>query len=75
MGKGEIARYKQISPFPTVFSTNWRTLCYFCQILNFGLQALLVRKSLKFVVWEVINKRNFYDSDLDLGDSPGKGYW
>ena len=54
MRKGEIARNKQISPVShSVFYLNNNFL--FHQIQNCPLQSLSVWKSLKFVVWEMLN--------------------
>ena len=55
--KGTIARNKQFLLFPQYFLSFWRTLFYFHQILKCRLQALSVWKSLKFVVWVRVNKK------------------
>ena len=56
MEKGEIAFNEQILLFPKRFLPIRRSFCHFYQIWNCRLQTLLVWKSLKFVVWERVNK-------------------
>ena len=55
-GKGEIARNEQFLLFPQSFLPVWRTFCHFHQIQNCRLQTLSVWESLKFVIWERVNK-------------------
>ena len=52
VGKGEIARYKQVLLFPQGFLPVWRTFCHFHKIRNCCQENLSVVKSLKFVIWE-----------------------
>ena len=59
------------SPFPTAFSTFLENLGNCHQIWNCDLLTLSVWKSVKFVVWERVNKRAAYlsfclDGNLDL---------
>ena len=56
VGKGEIARNEQFLLFPRCFLPIWITLCHFYQIQNCGLQTLLSWKSIKFVIWERVNR-------------------
>ena len=58
-GKGEIACNEQFLLFPKCFLSIWRTFCHVHQISNCRLQTLSVRKSLKFVVWDRVNKQIF----------------
>ena len=59
VGKGEIARNEQFFLFPQCFLPFWRPLCLFHLIKDFRLQNLSVWMSLKFVVWERVNKDVF----------------
>ena len=59
--KGEIARNKQFLLFPQRFLPVWRTFCYFHPIWNCRLQTLSNWKSLKFVVWERVQKLKAMD--------------
>ena len=58
-GKGEIARNEQFLLFPRCFLPFWRPLCLFHYIKDCRLQTLSVWMSLKFVVWERVNKDVF----------------
>ena len=53
--QGEIARNEQFLLFPQCFLPVWRALCHFHQILNCCLQTLSVWKTLRFVVWAMVN--------------------
>ena len=64
VGKGEIARTKQFPLFPQCFLPVWRTFFHFNQIWNCCLQFLSVFKSLKFVVWERVNRFLFIQCRL-----------
>ena len=59
VGKGEIARNEQFLFFPQGFLNSWRPVCLFHLIKDFRLQNLSVWMSLKFVVWERVNKDVF----------------
>ena len=59
VGKGEIVRNEQFLYFPQGFLPSWRPLCLFHLIKDFCLQNLSVWMSLKFVVWERVNKDVF----------------
>ena len=59
VGKGEIARHEQFLLFPQCFLPSWRPLCIFHYIKDCRLQTLSVWTSLKFVVWERVNKDVF----------------
>ena len=57
-GKRRNCSQRAIPPFPTVFSTNLENILPFSSTQNCPLQILFsVWKSLKFVVWERINKQ------------------
>ena len=58
-GKGEITGNKQFLLFPQCFLPVRRIFCYFHRIWNCRLQTLSVWKSLKFVVWERVNRSIF----------------
>ena len=53
-GNGEIARNKQFLLFPQCFLPILRTFWHFHQVQNRRLQTLLVWKSVKFVIWEMV---------------------
>ena len=57
VGKGEIAHNEQFLLYPQCFLPIRRELSHFQQIWNCHLHTLWVWKSLKFVVWERVNKR------------------
>ena len=59
VGKGEIARHEQFLLFPQCFLPSWRPLCIFHSIKDCHLQTLSVWTSLKFVIWERVNKDVF----------------
>ena len=54
-GKGEFARNEQFLLFPQCFLSILRTFCHFHQIRICRLQTLLIWKSPKFVVREMVN--------------------
>ena len=56
MGKGEIAHNEQFLFFPQCFLPVWRTSFHFHEIWNCRLQTLSVWKSLKFVVWQRVDR-------------------
>ena len=58
VGKGEIARYEQFLLFPQCFLSFRTTFCHFYQLYKCRLRTLSIWKSLKFVVWERVNKTN-----------------
>ena len=64
VGKGEIARNKQFLLLPQCFLPFWITSCHFHQIANCRLQTLSVWQSLKFVVWERVNRVCIHDPCL-----------
>ena len=59
VGKGEIARNEQFLLFPQCFLPILRTFHHFHQLLNRRLQTLSIWKSLKFVVWERVNRLDY----------------
>ena len=54
--KGEIAHNEHFLLFPQCFQLVQRNFFHFDRILNCCLQTLSVWKSLKFVVWERVNR-------------------
>ena len=59
VGQREIACYKQFLLNPQCFLPVYRTSCHFHQTWNCCLQDLSARESLKFVIWERVNKQLF----------------
>ena len=66
VGKGEIAHNKQFLLFLQCFLPIWRAFCHFYQTRNCRLQTVSVRKSLKFVFSERVNRTIRLLQDLTL---------
>ena len=66
MGKGEIARKEQFFLFPQCFIPTWRLLSAMIK-REIVISKLFEFGSLKFVVWERVNKETLWSSLLTLG--------